>query len=287
MKKTIFLVLFLSAAFLRGQNIAVPNGSFELPAVPTNVPASPEMASWLKTPQPVWWDTNNGPWSQLMGEFPNVPQGYPGSIANLNGAQAAFLFGDPEVGIFQQLSSTYEIGRSYTLTVGLTTSTYEPLTNGATLELALYYPDATNQVTVAATTVTYDTNSFPNLTDLFDFSVNVPEVKATDAWAGQPIGISIVSTVSFALAGGVWDADNVRLKEGPSILGASVSGGQASLTVSSYPGLTFDVLASADLSAPLTNWASVGTVTNTTGQTSFTDPVSGQSQRFYILRQAQ
>jgi hypothetical protein len=285
MKKLFLFLLMLSACVARSQYIPVPNGSFESPSVPTNVPASPEMDAWLKTPQPVWWDTNNGPWEQLIGEFPNVPPGYPGSIENLDGEQAAFLFGDPQVGIFQQLSNTFAVGKSYTLTVGLTTSTYEPLSDGATLLLSLYYPDSTNQVTIAATTVTYDTNSFPNLTDLFDFSVNIQAVKASDAWAGQPIGISILSTVSFALAGGVWDADNVRLIEGPSILSPTVSAGQASFTISSYPGLAFNILGSADATTPLTSWTSLATVTNTTGQTNFTDSATGRSQRFYILQQ--
>lgn len=129
-----------------------------------------------------------------MGTFYNVP--YPGEyINNVDGIQAAFLQAYPEVGIFQDYNSiggtntvpdhafnaTFKAGKAYTLTVGLTSSSDEPLTSGSTLQLSLYYRDnASNQVIVASNNVAYDPNVFTNLTQLIDFQVQVPGVKATD-----------------------------------------------------------------------------------------------------------
>jgi len=285
MRKISFLLVLFSASLLQAQFIPVPNGSFESP--PTDF-ASPSIAAWQKTPQPAYWDTTtDGAWTNLMGEFLNTSNGQPDHIINIDGSQAAFFFSNPEVGVFQQLSNTFAVGKSYTLTVGLTTSSEEPLTQGATLQLSLYYlSGVTNMNTVAMTTVTYDTNVFTNTAYLLDFQVNAPAVQATDPWAGQPIGIQLLTTVSFALAGGVWDADNVRLTDGPAILSPSVNKNQTSFTVSSYPGLVFNVLATSDLSLPPANWTSLGSITNSTGQTNFTDVTPIQNQRFYLLQQA-
>ena len=49
-------------------------------------------------------------------------------------------------------NAVFEPGKSYALAVGLTSSSQEPLTQGATLQISLYYRDnASNMVTVAAT----------------------------------------------------------------------------------------------------------------------------------------
>ena len=70
--------------------------------------------------------------------------------------QAVFLQAYPAVGIFQDYNSiggtntvadhafnaTFNPGKTYTLTVGLTGSSDEPLTQGSILQLSLYYRDA-------------------------------------------------------------------------------------------------------------------------------------------------
>jgi hypothetical protein len=92
---------------------------------------------------------------------------------------------------------------------------------GSTLQLSLYYLDnLNNMVTVGSTTVTYDPNVFVVPTNgplnLIDFTVNVPIVQASDAWAGQHIGIELLSTTPLQQSsGGNWDIDNVRLTETP------------------------------------------------------------------------
>ena len=84
--------------------------------------------------------------------------------------------------------------------------------------MSLYYRDASsNMVTVATTTVTNTTNVFVGNSALVDFTVQTPAVTATNAWAGQNIGILFLSTVDTNNAGGIWDMDNVRLVEGISV----------------------------------------------------------------------
>ena len=61
--------------------------------------------------------------------------------------------------------------------------------------------------------------NFPTDTHFVDFQVQVPGVKATDAWAGQSIGIQLLATPDFKQSrtypwGGYWDVGNVRLTEG-------------------------------------------------------------------------
>jgi hypothetical protein len=174
------------------------------------------------------------------------------------------------------------------LTVGLTGSTDEPLTQGSTIQLSLYYRDsASNMVTVAATTVTYNTNVFTNLALLTDYSVQVPGVRATDPWAGQNIGIQLLCTPSLELAGGYWDADNVRLVDTTAlnVVNATLTNGQIQFTVKSEPGETFQILGTTNLSLPVANWSSLGSVSDVTGNLSFTVQPSGSGQEFYTARQ--
>ena len=212
------------------EQIIVPNYSFESPAVPEISPyAFPDMAAWEKSAQPDWYDpsaNDDTPWADLMGTFYNVP--FPGEfIDNCDGVQGAFLFALPGVAIFQDYDSiddastnashafnaAYTVGKAYTLTVGLIGGGGD-MQPGATLQLGLYYRDASsNLVIVAATTITNSTTLFPTNTHLVDFQVQIPDTKATDPWAGKNIGIQLLSTAGFDNAGGYWDVDNVRLTE--------------------------------------------------------------------------
>lgn len=233
------LLLWLSGLTLlalqsHAGNLYVPNASFESQPTPF---ADPRVDFWQKPPQPPGFDTNTfGAWENLAGVFANAPSTNADYIDNADNSQLAYLFAYPGMALFQDYNSTdwsgappthafnsiYEAGKSYHLTVGLTSSSEEPLTQGSTLLLSLYYRDASsNVVTVASTTVTYDTNVFTNITHLLDFHVDTPTVKTNDAWAGKNIGIQLMSTVSPLLIGGVWDADNVRLTESIEVLNYS------------------------------------------------------------------
>lgn len=292
--------LALCVGALAGGTIPIPNGSFESPVVVEIV--DPRIDSWEKTPQPVWWDTNvYGAWDNLVGAFENVPAGDPRHIENCDGNQAIWVFANPEVGLFQDYDSRdwsntvpshafdarFEIGASYQLTVGVLVGTAFPMAEGATLELSLYYRDAaSNRVTVAATTVTNTPAVFNNGTNLLDFHATVPPVAAGDAWAGQRLGVAILSTVTAA-AGGYWVLDNVRLTStrAPRLVGPTVSNGWFSFRVEGETGQRFEILASADVTSPPAGWASLGILTNATGSVTFAEPATSPLRRFYQARQ--
>ncbi|MGD0258277.1 MAG: hypothetical protein ABSD29_00460 [Verrucomicrobiota bacterium] len=283
-----FVALAAWTAPLQAGTIYIPNASFESPVTDY---AWPQIDSWQQTPS---W-TN-----EESGVFLNLPP----YIDNCDGSQAAFLFAAPQAALFQDYDSTdwsnsvpthafnatFDVGESYTLTVavlGGTNLTY-PMQVGTTLQLSLYYRDASsNMVIVAATTITNSGQLFPTNTHFVDFSVYVPGVRTNDPWAGQNIGVQIASTVSPDLAGGYWDLDNVRLTETalPALTNPGVTNSQCAFTLQSQPGLSFEILASTNLALPLSNWTSLGTLTNLTGVIPFLDPATNLNRRFYQARQ--
>jgi hypothetical protein len=99
--------------------------------------------------------------------------------------------------------------------------------------------------------------------------------------------VQIVSTVDFLHVGGYWDVDNVRLLsfQAPVLSGAAGTNGQFNLSLVSEPGLVFELLASSNLTAQASAWATIATLTNISGSITFTDSASGLPQRFYQARQ--
>ena len=155
---------------------------------------------------------------------------------------------------------------------------------GATLDFSLYYRDAaSNQVAVAATTITNNLTNFPDKTNFVAFRVDVPTVRAGDAWAGQNIGVQFLSTVTTNLQGGYWDLDNIRLTSQvePVLRNSVQTNSQFSFTLLSEPGSRFDILTTTNLALATSNWTSVVTLTNDTGTMSFTNPVANPGPRFY------
>jgi hypothetical protein len=273
----------------------LPNDSFESPRTDF---ASPVMDGWQKAPQPVWYTDTNFPWAQLMGQFLNTSNGAPDHIDNVDGKQAAFLFALPDVAIFQDYISVagtnatpthdfnlrYEVGNSYSLTVGVVGGG-GGMSNGATFTISFYYRDAaSNKVTVSSATITNTKTLFPTNTHLTDFNVQVPTVKDSDAWAGKQVGIQLASTTSFALTGGYWDVDHVRLQvvRDPVLKGFSVNNNQQfQFTLQSAPG-RYEVLSTTNLTGSASSWINLGTITNFTGSVLVTDTNLGQ--RFYQAR---
>ena len=288
------------ALSLRAGPVPVPNASFESP-VTTYVDT--RIDSWQKTPKPSWYvETQPGEWDQLVGLFLNTPPNDPRHIDNCDGTQAIWLFAVPEAGLFQDYDSTdgtnttpthafdakFEVGKSYELAVGVVRGE-APMAEGATLEISLYYRDgASNQLTVAATTITNTSTLFSNITHLVDFRVRVPTVQSGDAWAGQNIGVRLRSTIALEPTqwGGYWDLDNLRLTSlaEPVLRETSFTSGQFGFVLASEPGLRFEILASTNLALPSAGWTSLGTVTNVTGSVPFTDPVAPSLPRFYRAR---
>lgn len=276
-------------------SVTVSNASFEFP---TTGFVSVDIDSWQKPPKPDWYQENGGFfWSQLTGIFRNTATNSPDHIDNCDGNQALWLFAVPEVALFQDydsvdwrgqsnlLTATFQTGKSYHLTVGVIAGGGGML-EGATLELSLYYRLGSNFVTVGATSVTNTSAVFSNRTHLVDCHLYVPTVKAADPWAGKHIGVRLLSTVTTNLQGGYWDLDNVRLTETsePMFVNPKLTNGQFSFGLLSEPGAIFEILSAADMALPLSNWTSVGFITNDTGSNTFSETSVG-AVRFYGARQ--
>jgi hypothetical protein len=212
-KKFAAAISFAAAVVCRADNIDVPNYSFEQPPVPPGAPAYPVFNNWEKFPQPAYWDEPTmGAWNNVTGVFPNPAAGEQGHIDNVDGAQAAYIFATPGSGIFQDLNTKFEFGNAYSLTVAITSSTQIPPTANTPISIALYYRDAqSNMVTVATKTVQFSDTNFPNPTHMVDISVKSDAIRSGSPALDKNIGIYISSASDFGNAGGVWDADNVRL----------------------------------------------------------------------------
>lgn len=209
------LALSLLASPLLAGVVEVPNASFEYPYVDMVSPfATSEIDDWQKAPVPTWW-TDAGystqQWLDSVGVFVDVPNA---PLDNIEGRQAAFMFATPDVELFQDLAATFEVGQSYQLTVGIVGGGYG-MQLGVPMEIRLYYRDEDgDRLTVGATEV-LNTNDTGVLSHFTDHVLNIPTVAGGDPWAGQSIGVQLISTVSFASAGGYWDIDNVRLSSVP------------------------------------------------------------------------
>ena len=104
------------------------------------------------------------------------------------------------------------------------------------------------------------------------------------------MGIQLLTTPDFynpASWGGYWDMDNVRLVETTplSLANPAMTSGQLQFTVQSEPNVVFQILATTNLSLPVTNWTSLATLTNVTGSLPFVDTTAGLRQRFYTAQQ--
>jgi hypothetical protein len=138
------------------------------------------------------------------------------------GTQAGFMLSLPGAGLFQDdqtrdwsgaqngLNAVYQVGLSYQLTLGLFGKGM--VENYSSMQLSLYYRDGANRITIGApTTITFNTTTFNPAGPfaLVDYSVSIPIVEASDAWAGKNIGIRVDSVAGTG--DGYWDMDNVRL----------------------------------------------------------------------------
>jgi hypothetical protein len=273
-------------AMVQAQEITVPNGLF---ALPTTTLALPYVTSWETVPPPEY---------EEVGVFTNDPSYGPSEyLINCVGGQAAFLYAAPGTALFQDyasvdwmgdsntFSATFDVGKSYQLITGFTGGAVEPLTPGVVLQMSLYYRDNSgNMITVGATSVVYDPNVFTP-TNFVNCELDIPRVQNSDAWAGQHIGIQFLSLATADNQGGTWDLNNVRLFATPSFINPSWSNGQFGASLKSQPGSVFQILATTNLSVPLTNWTCVATLTNVSGTTSFVDPATNYNARFYQARQ--
>lgn len=206
------------APFAAADPIAIPNGSFESPALPDVEPwATPVIDNWNKTDIPAWWGDAQGgaaAWYQTSGVFVDGGGGAP-SIDNIDGAQGLFLLAAPEAGLYQDLSDTYQVGQSYHLTMGVQGGGFNmPL--GIPALVRLFYRDAGDNIVIIATGTYNNDNNTGVLTHLTDVTADLATVQASDPWAGKNIGVMVLSGADFGNTGYYyWDIDNVRLEAVP------------------------------------------------------------------------
>jgi hypothetical protein len=205
---------------LQAQPVVIPNYSFESQTAPDDPLynyINIFVDSWQKIAEPAYYDAAIGtpygiPWIATAGVFLNTYTGNSNPYQNSPGNQAGYMLAFPQVTLYQDLATAFEVGKSYDMTLGIFGKS---MVDGSLLQLSLYYRDnLDNMLTVNSTTVTYVAANFPVVSplNLFDFTVNVPTVQAGDAWAGENIGIKIESVYG---QGGYWDMDNARLTAVP------------------------------------------------------------------------
>lgn len=273
--QTLLLLASLGSAAW-AQSITIPNASFELPAT-TYVDLA--LQNWQKTAKPDWWiDEPPYTWDTLVGVFANPPPAAYNHIDNMHGTQAVWLFGDPDCGIYQELTATYEAGKAYFLTVGIC-GRGGPMPDGSPLELSLYYNQTGVQKTTAATTVLHTLEAFPNHTHFFDYQVQLPRITRGDPAIGKKIGIQFLSLVEYnedeVGYGGYWDLDNVRLVAIPvPDLLYSKSGNNIRVAWPSTVGFQYQVKVSTDM----VTWGDLDTpMAGTGGELFKLYPLSGRA----------
>jgi len=196
--------IFWAGGTTKAASVTVENASFELPAIdPCDFPVLPYAYQWRELDVDTEYSTNTG-------VFVNTAPGSPDRVLNADGVQLAFLGSELGNGFEQDLTVVYQEGRVYRLTVGVGISMRFPPSETDpvdTLELALYYLEGATPVDIVQRSVPATGLSW---TLVQDFEVQAPAVQASDAWAGQDIGVAIRAT---GAAGGFWTLENVRLME--------------------------------------------------------------------------
>jgi hypothetical protein len=285
--------LLIGICSSQAATIKIPNASFESPETPF---VEIQFDSWQKTPKPFWYQEQDGfSWEQLTGIFRIPGPQSEEHIPNADGHQAMYLFAVPDAGVFQQDIpaegnsgglARFEVGAAYQLSAAVFGGA-GGMTNGASMEVSLYYLDpAGNALTVAAASIVYTNSVFERRFE--DYHLFVPAVEAGDPWADRPLGVRLLSTAGPEFVGGYWHVDNVRLTvvSAPVLLSPGWVDGQFAFEVRGTPGQRVDVLTSPDAAVPASSWQVAATLVNTNGSIVFIDSNAPTQRRFYQAREA-
>lgn len=176
----------------------VPGYSFEAPDVS----------------EPPFFAESVSDWN-IEGRAGVVLNGAYNTLSNVDGTQMGFIDEGANSGtLYQTLSASYEVGKSYTLMAGWAKTSYAPGNAEDTVRTNLFYYDAGYHLINGRT----DYQTALSQTALTDFSVAIGAVQASDPWAGKPITISfsaVRGNVGKGSVQGTYNIDNVRLNAVP------------------------------------------------------------------------
>ncbi len=227
---TLAVLLFASRAL--SQAISVPDYNFLNPSAGTvgfaTLPSSTAgLGNWQvspPTPGFLYYEETYGSlsadqattnWYDQAGVFYNNPQGAYIDNISLSGSQAAYMYDTPGLQLSQTLSSTFQVGKSYQLTVALAGGNQTaPMPLNDPIDIGLYYMSGGSQTLIGTPTTVLNDDSGWNgyyIYQLNDYSLTIPAVGAGDPWAGQNIGVALFEPNNADGSGAFWDVDNVRL----------------------------------------------------------------------------
>ena len=222
MLSALAVLLLASPVLSQPVSIPVPNYDFGSPYVANFPPfALAGVSTWVQSPPPAWWTADGyttQDWTDSAGVFVNVPAKWIDNLVPSGGTsthqQAAFMFSTPGLQISQTLSTTFQVGASYQLAVGIEGGG-QGMPIGTPMEISLYYLDSGgNQVMVGTTTVLNDLalsgSAGSYISHLPNRYLAIPAVAASDPWAGQNLGIALIQPDTGTTTG-YWDINNVRL----------------------------------------------------------------------------
>jgi hypothetical protein len=187
----------------RGAQIMIGNPSFEQP---NNLGAGGSTAT-----MPNW--SLIGP-EGSQGIFVNDNQNgmFGAVLRNVDGNQLAYVNASGNArnggnGFYQELTTNYAAGMSYTLTAAVAESPNARPDAGNLMVQLLYYDQANSMSVVAAsTTIAFNNNRLQN-GSLVDFTATL--ANGNGAMNGRPITVNIVADGNATR--GIWDVDNIRL----------------------------------------------------------------------------
>lgn len=179
-------------------SVMVPNFSFELPALGINGAAVGNPTNW------------NG--TGTVGYVYNGWNGGAINVTGLDGNQLGWFNTDVGTSMSQLLTTTFTAGQSYELRVAAVkaSNAWSGSTAANAITIQLYY--GAFNVIASGTALAQDLNTSQGA--MTDITANLTTVAGADAWAGQAIGIRIISTADGA-NNNDWAVDNVRLTAVP------------------------------------------------------------------------
>lgn len=283
-----------------------------------NPPWNPAASNMVQTAAHIWqFDTTfvngtnfqfkfaaNGSWTTNWGENAGTQTQF---TLPLTGTGK--IFGGSNILVTGTFNGTYRFTfNDQTLAysvVPLLASPYATMTVAGTFQNPPWSPSLTNMILVTNDQWQFDA-VFPATTNVqFKFAANGtwtnnwggsgqtqtnPPFSATGAGFGANISANVTNGVVYRFAFN--DATLAYTLQPLAIIPARLSGSLAPgsqtcvLTFTNLPGVRFTVLGSTNLALPSSNWAVLGSTTETSsGQFQFADPLAGTlPQRFYRVR---